>query len=691
MFSCQEDEEPFISINQTEFTVSDVGGAKTISIESNTSWTAKSSANWCTITPSSGDASTKTITAKLATNDTYAARSCNIIITAGSISKTLTFNQESNLGLLITQDKYDLSNDAATIEVEVKANVEFDVTISVDWITQAATRSLSTSKLSFDIAKNKSYDNREGTITIKQKGGTLTSTIKVYQSQEYAIIISDKIKDISNNSQTLEIELKTNVDFKVIIPDDAKSWVSSTTTRALRTETLLLNITENKSYDVRTTEIYVRSKTTNINLQDTLTINQNSNTINIISVDKMGALGSILNQTQKDTITIMKVVGEINKADFDVMKSQMPQLRYIDLSEVKCENNKIPDEAIGAKHHDYNRYINTIILPQSVTTIGNYAFGGCHGLSGSLILPGGLTAIGEGAFYGCIMLTGSLNIPDGVTTIKKRSFHQCTGFTGTLTLPSKLTSIEESAFEDCFHFTGSLTIPSGVTRIEDSAFRRCVDFNGSLTFPTELISIGNWAFYKCSGFTGSLNLPTGLTTIGMFAFDGCSAFTGSLTLPDGVTKIAYNTFKDCSGFTGSLILPQKLTTIDSEAFSGCSGFTGLLTFPNELTTIRGNAFENCSGFTGLVFGDNVTSISDEVFKFCLNISGKIIFPISLKGIGSRAFMKTSKITSYRFPHTIPIYYSVNMLDGTNTIEVPKSAVETYKAAAGWKFYNIVGY
>ena len=67
--------------------------------------------------------------------------------------------------------------------MEVKANYEFDVTVSDDWITKVATRGLTSTKLQFNIAKNKSYDNRAGSITIKQKGGTLTSTINVYQSQ----------------------------------------------------------------------------------------------------------------------------------------------------------------------------------------------------------------------------------------------------------------------------------------------------------------------------------------------------------------------------------------------------------------------------------------------------------------------------------------------------------------------------
>lgn len=277
MLSCSDDETvPSLTLNLPEITVSNGGGFQIIPFESNVSWTAKSSESWCVVYPASGDASTKSITVTAATNESYDARSCNVTIVAGGVSKTVTINQSSNLGLLVTKDKYDLSNDSTTIDVEVKANVEFDVTIAGDWITRITTRGLTSTQLHFNIAKNESYDNRKGSIEIKQKDGVLRSTVNIYQSQENAIILSNKTEDLSSDSQTLEIELKTNVDFEVVIPEAAKSWVSYTGTRGLRTETLLLNISKNEKYDDRSTEIYVKNKATN--LQETLTITQSANT-----------------------------------------------------------------------------------------------------------------------------------------------------------------------------------------------------------------------------------------------------------------------------------------------------------------------------------------------------------------------------------------------------------------------------
>ena len=478
----------------------------------------------------------------------------------------------------------------------------------------------------------------------------------------------------------------------------------------------------------------------------------------VYRVRQMGTLGTIINQTQKDTITTMIVLGEINKADFEVLRTQIPQLRYLDLKDVTCEGAQIPNQAFNQ-----NKNIVVIILPKSITKIGSYAFYGCTSLTGSLILPDGLktiddgafsncpgftgslnlpdglTTIGGSAFSGCSGFTGSLNLPDGLTTIGSGAFYECTGFTGTLNLPDGLTTIENStfrfcsgftgsltlpvglttigntafakcsgftgslilpdglttigngAFEDCTGFNGSLTLSVGLTTIGDKAFNRCSGFTGSLTLPGGLKTIGNTAFDSCSGFTGSLTFPDELTTIGNFAFNRCSGFTGSLNLPDGLTTIGNFTFSDCSGFTGSLILPDGLTTIGNGAFENCSGFTGSLNLPGELTTIGKGAFTYCTGFSGLVMGNKIATIHDSAFGNCSNISGNVIFPISLLSIRNKGFLGCNKVDAFRFPHTTPPPYYTDMLPGGATVEVPTSAVDTYKATDGWKDYNIVGY
>ena len=140
-----------------------------------------------------------------------------------------------------------------------------------------------------------------------------------------------------------------------------------------------------------------------------------------------------------------------------------------------------------------------IIIPTthhnlSVTSIGNYAFYGCTGLT-SITIPDGVTSIGDEAFYECAGLT-NITIPKSVTNIGVSAFGGCKGLTS-ITIPNSVTSIGELAFNDCTGLT-SITIPSSVTSIGNYAFGGCKGLT-SITIPESVTSIGDCAFYGCSG------------------------------------------------------------------------------------------------------------------------------------------------------------------------------------------------
>ena len=142
----------------------------------------------------------------------------------------------------------------------------------------------------------------------------------------------------------------------------------------------------------------------------------------------------------------------------------------------------------------------TITIPNTVKTIGNYAFIRFNGLK-QLTIPDSVTSIGQSAFEGCTGLT-SITIPDGVTSIGQSAFSGCTGLTN-ITIPDSVTSIGQSAFQGCTGLT-SITIPDSVT------------------------SIGQYAFQGCTGLT-SITIPDGVTSIGQSAFSGCTGLT-SITI-----------------------------------------------------------------------------------------------------------------------------------------------------------------
>ncbi len=295
--------------------------------------------------------------------------------------------------------------------------------------------------------------------------------------------------------------------------------------------------------------------------------------------------------------------------------------------------------------YDCSGLTGSLTLPNSVTSIGVSAFNGCSGFTCSLTIPNSVKSIGGGAFSGCSGFAGSLIIPDSVTNIGWNAFYNCSGFNGGLTIPNSVTSIGYSAFEGCYGFTGNLKIPDSVTSIGGRAFEGCSGFNGSLIISNGVTSIENGVFYDCSGFTGSLTIPDGVTNVGDGAFLGCSGFNGSLTIPDSVISIGSSAFSICSGFTGSLAIPDSVTSIGDRAFSGCSGFNGYLTLSTSLTFVDEVVFNGCSGFTGsLTIPDSVTSIGDAAFSSCSGFNGCLTVPDSVTSIGSYAFAYCSGFT-----------------------------------------------
>ena len=127
-----------------------------------------------------------------------------------------------------------------------------------------------------------------------------------------------------------------------------------------------------------------------------------------------------------------------------------------------------------------------------VTSIGFMAFSG--GDFTSITIPNSVTSIGEYAFGSCWKLT-TITIPEGVTSIEKGTFKYCDRLKS-VTIPSKVTSIGESAFEFCGDLT-SITIPENVTTIYSGAFFGCSSLK-SITIPSSVTSIGESAFKGCN-------------------------------------------------------------------------------------------------------------------------------------------------------------------------------------------------
>lgn len=326
--------------------------------------------------------------------------------------------------------------------------------------------------------------------------------------------------------------------------------------------------------------------------------------------------------------------------------------------------------------------LTSVMLPESLTNIGEMAFYGCENLK-NINIPSGLTSIGRSAFNGCKSLSGSINIPTGVTSIESYTFYQCEGLSS-IVLPDGLTSIGENAFYNCKNLT-SIHIPDGVTSIENSTFENCEKLK-NVNIPAGVTSIGVRAFDTCESLE-SVTLPENLTSIKSYAFLRCKSIE-SLVIPDKLTStdIGDGVFAWCSNLR-SVTLPKGLTSIRKEMFSGCSRLTDIV-LPESVTEIEARAFSSCSDLTELALPKGLTTIGDSAFSSSGLLS--VSLPEGLKSIGASAFAST-KFTDITLPNSLADL-GESALSGNSNLEsitIPDNITELKKTFSNcWRLKTV---
>ena len=263
--------------------------------------------------------------------------------------------------------------------------------------------------------------------------------------------------------------------------------------------------------------------------------------------------------------------------------------------------------------------LTSVTIHDSVTSIGDYAFDGCTSLTDTYVNITDLAAHSKSnpmyKIGGSIHLLvdgkeiNELVIPDSITSIGDYAFDGCKSLTS-VTIPDSVTSIGNDAFAYCSSLT-SITIPDSITEIGGAAFRGCKSLT-SVTIPDGVTSIRNSAFAYCYSLT-SVTIPDSVTSIGKYAFRECYSLT-SITIPDSVTSIGELTFSFCESLT-SVTIPDSVTSIGEKAFINCTSLTSV-TIGNGVTSIGGYTFHNCASLTSVTVGNGVTSIGDEAFYMC---------------------------------------------------------------------------
>ena len=269
--------------------------------------------------------------------------------------------------------------------------------------------------------------------------------------------------------------------------------------------------------------------------------------------------------------------------------------RCINLNSIELPNSLT---TIGSWAFGYCQGLTEIVIPSSVTSISDNPFVNCSGLEQIVVASDNTNYDSRGNCNAIIrtntnaLVVGCKNtvIPNSVTSIGNYAFYYCTGLTS-INLPSSVTSIGYEAFGYCNDLT-SIEITNSVVSIGSSAFYSCTNLT-SISIGNSVTTIAEYAFYNCYGLP-SVVIPNSVTTIGYEAFGYCGGLT-SLTIGSSVNTISEYAFNYCSGLSTITVLAETPPTF--EIYDGVGAFYDVNTsIPMYVPCEALEAYQNAEGW-----------------------------------------------------------------------------------------------
>lgn len=612
-----------LGVSSSDFTTD--GGSNTISFTTEAPWTAEvlnSRADaWCSVSPTDGPAGDAEITVTTTANDTPDNRSASIVIKAGTTEKTITVSQKQKDALTVTSDKFEVSAEGGEVTIEVKANIDFEYTISEKakaWIASADSRALKTTTLVFDVSANEDTEKREGSITITS--GSFKETVTVYQEGTVPVItLTQNEFVVPSAGDVIAVEVKSNVDVEVELPAET-DWLSEDKSRAMSTNTYYFIVAESQEYEQREAEIKFTNKK-----------NELSETVKVV-------------QVQKDAIVVAKNEYEVDMEggalDFEIQTN-------VDVAV------SIPDSAQSWITHVESRALESKTLHfdiapcQSDERTGVITLTGGDAMQTITIKQNGKKEINPEDIPDNEIWYKTSN-EDIVWGLSNNAFDKeiisntYSGGKGVIKLSGKLNIVRSLAFDNSLNLK-YLILPNTVESIEDQAF--------------------------VGGDLDSLYIPSNLKNITGYAFAGCKVgrFIGdSRVQGNGSLLVIGDTLKVVSSIKESeLIIPGTIRVIGSHALWLDNPNITKIVIEEGIEVIEPYAFSGCKSLEYVYLPNSLNDLQNSVFDYCDNIR---------QFYGPAKYVSNDGRTTYRY---VPYNCGTNIIDLKFISNIAKADLTNY--------------
>lgn len=552
-----------------------------------------------------------------------------------------------------------------------------------------------------------------------------------------------EIHKIGNEGSTLKIDLTTNVEYEVKMPQGSNfSWVKLAETRAVHSETLTLHIEPNATPMTRVAAVEVLYI-----IHD----EEQSHTITIVQQASGEPQNEIVYSTTQNEAIVLDTSADFGATfavhffDDDVDKGRI----------IFHENvRKIPDSCFANQLN-----ITQIDIPNSIEHIGARAFAGCCSIN-EITLPTSLRHIDEAVFEGCTFTNIiCYNIPD--QPFNKKGWLECSNisrvtlrgnvgmnaFSGYTPLTTIIMDgakrFGSGAFKGCSNIeivatpsqrywyemsiydgganplTNSdavlvangkeittIEVPEGITKVKGYLFTNYQHIT-NITINDSVTSVGAECFARCN--VDNIYLGSGINTVGQKFLDECHAegVTINFNIPnlqhdasslshwlhglitpvvifgDSVTSIGDFALSALNARLTTIIIGDNVTRIGQGAFANCSSVQSIV-FGESVTKLDKHALFNCSGLKDITIPQHVTHIGDYAFDGCSQITSFKI-PSEVTFIGEYAFNNCSSLQNVVcYPTQPPTLGNIYTFGNTATLHVPEEAIASYLVANNWR-------